>query len=154
MEEIRQSIVQIITGTIGALGFSIYFRVSKKNVLASMLGGGIGWTIYLIVFHFSKDLFLSNFVAAVVVFFWSEIMARILKAPSNTFLVPGLIPLIPGGSLFYTTKSLVESNAQGFVNNGIKTTKIVFGMAAGMVFAAFIVYCFIKTGQNKKTKNN
>ncbi len=150
MEELKQALVQVFTGTIGSLGFSIYFRVSKKNVVASTLGGGIGWAIYLLVFHFTEDLFLANFVAAVVVFFWSEIMARVLKAPSNTFLVPGLIPLIPGGSLFYTTKALVESNSQGFIDNGVKTTKVVFGMAAGMVVAAFIVYCFIKLGQNKK----
>lgn len=152
MEELKQAITQIIAGTIGSLGFSIYFRVSKKNVVASTLGGGIGWTVYLLAFYFSEDLFLANFIAAVVVFFWSEIMARVLKAPSNTFLVPGLIPLIPGGSLFYTTKALVESNSQAFIDNGVKTTKIVFGMAAGMVVAAFVVYCIIKLGEKRRRK--
>lgn len=34
----KTAVVQIITAAIGTLGFSIYFRVSEKNVFASTLG--------------------------------------------------------------------------------------------------------------------
>ncbi len=90
--------------------FSIYFRVREKNVIAAMAGGAIGWIVYLVFFHFTEDLFISNFAAAFIVFVWAEIMARILKAPSNTYLIPGIIPLIPGGSLYYTMKGVVDGN--------------------------------------------
>lgn len=99
---IKESILQVIMAGVGTLGFSIYFRVREKNVAASTAAGIIGWAIYLLIFHFTEQLFLSNFVAAFLVYLYAEIMARILKAPSNIFLIPGIIPLLPGGTLYYT----------------------------------------------------
>ncbi|MBQ1965266.1 MAG: threonine/serine exporter family protein, partial [Clostridia bacterium] len=33
---------------------------------------------------------------------YAGIMARVLKTPATTFITTSLIPLIPGGSLYYT----------------------------------------------------
>ena len=117
-----------------------------------MAGGEIGWIVYLFLFHFTKDLFISNFAAAFIVFVWAEIMARILKAPSNTYLIPGIIPLIPGGSLYYTMKGVVDGNQQLFAESGKNTVFVTFGMAAGMVVAAVVFHYIIKI--QKKGKRN
>lgn len=145
----KEMIIQVITATIGALGFSIVFRVNERNVPAATFGGALGWIVYLAMFHLCENLFISYFVASLAVCFWAEIMARVLKAPSNIYLVPGIIPLIPGGSLFYTTKAIVEGNWQAFFDNGLNTVWITFGMAAGMVVSGFIVHIFV---DNKKSK--
>ena len=153
----KEAIVQILTATAGTLGFVIYFRVSEKNALAAMLGGALSWIIYPLVFHFTDNIFISNFAAAAIVYFWSEIMARVLKAPSNIYLVPGIIPLLPGGAIYYTAKALVLGNNAQFSENGIKTLLITFGMAAGMVCAAVIAYYFNRTKKAKsiiKKKGN
>ncbi|MDE5670316.1 MAG: threonine/serine exporter family protein [Eubacterium sp.] len=149
----KEALIQVVTAAIGSLGFSIYFRVREKNVIAAMAGGAIGWIVYLILFHFTKDLFISNFAAAFIVFVWAEIMARILKAPSNTYLIPGIIPLIPGGSLYYTMKGVVDGNQQLFAESGKNTVFVAFGMAAGMVVAAVVFHYIIKIQGIKKRKN-
>lgn len=149
----KEAVIQVVTAAIGSLGFSIYFRVREKNVVAAMAGGAIGWLIYLIFFHFTADLFVSNFVASFVVFVWAEIMARILKAPSNTYLIPGIIPLIPGGSLYYTMKGVVDGNQSLFAENGKNTVFVTFGMAAGMVVAAVVVHYIIKAFELKRKKD-
>lgn len=148
----KEALIQVITAAIGSLGFSIYFRVREKNVIAAMAGGAIGWIVYLIFFHFTEDLFISNFAAAFIVFVWAEIMARILKAPSNTYLIPGIIPLIPGGSLYYTMKGVVDGNHQMFAESGKNTVFVTFGMAAGMVVAAVVFHYIIKIKGMKKRK--
>ena len=38
----KEALIQVITAAIGSLGFSIYFRVREKNVIAAMAGGAIG----------------------------------------------------------------------------------------------------------------
>ena len=86
--------------------------------------------------------------AAFIVYLWAEIMARVLKAPSNTYLIPGIIPLLPGGPLYYTMSAIVEGNHELFAENGLKTVFITFGMAAGM--AAVIVHYLLKI---KKVKS-
>lgn len=146
----KDMIIQVIMATVGALGFSILFRVNERNVPAGAVGGGLGWIVYLLMFNLCHNLFISYFVASITVCFYAEIVARILKAPSTVFLVPGIIPLIPGGSLFYTTKAIVEGDWQTFFDFGLNTVWITFGMAAGMAVSAFLVYIF--TDNKKRNK--
>ena len=98
----KAALIQILMGAIGTLGFSIYFRVSERNVAAATFGGALGWGVYLLCFHLWGNVFAANVVATAVVYFWSVAMARVLKAPSNTYLIPGIIPLLPGGPLLST----------------------------------------------------
>lgn len=107
----KAALIQILMGAIGTLGFSIYFRVSERNVAAATFGGALGWGVYLLCFHLWGNVFAANVVATAVVYFWSVAMARVLKAPSNTYLIPGIIPLLPGGPLYYTMAGLVGAIA-------------------------------------------
>ncbi|MCD7797217.1 MAG: threonine/serine exporter family protein [Clostridiales bacterium] len=144
----KQEIVQIITAGIGTLGFSIYFRVSEKNVIASTLGVAAAWAIYLLIYKLTGGLFVSNFTAALVIYIYSEIMARFLKALSNIFLILGIIPLLPGGALYYTMYGLVSSDSEMFVQNGINTVVITFGIAAGIVVGV-VMLIYISKIQSK-----
>lgn len=147
----KEAVIQIITATTGALGFSIFFRVSEKNVLASTIGGGLGWALFLLIDHLTSNMFLSNFAAALFVYLYSQIMSRILKAPSNVYLVPGTIPLIPGGALYYTMRGLLDGDKALFWNN-LKTTAIVtFGLAAGIVIGTVMI-TYAKNLKVKKKK--
>lgn len=47
----KAALIQILMGAIGTLGFSIYFRVSERNVAAATFGGALGWGVYLLCFH-------------------------------------------------------------------------------------------------------
>ena len=44
----KAALIQILMGAIGTLGFSIYFRVSERNVAAATFGGALGWGVYLL----------------------------------------------------------------------------------------------------------
>ncbi len=145
----KEALIQIAMAGVGTLGFSIYFRVSEKNVIASTIGGIIGWGVYLLIFRLSNALFAANFIAALIVYLYSEIMARVLKAPSNVFFVPGIIPLIPGGALYYTMSGIVNSESEVFIENGVKTVESAFGIALGIVVGAVGVM-YINRIKNKK----
>ncbi len=149
---IKESILQVIMAGIGTLGFSIYFRVREKNVAASTAAGIIGWAIYLLIFHFTEQLFLSNFVAAFLIYLYAEIMARILKAPSNIFLIPGIIPLLPGGTLYYTMQAIVEGDRDTAVLQGTQTAIITVGIAAGIVVGTVLFYYIVRRSTEKKSK--
>lgn len=149
---IKESILQVIMAGVGTLGFSIYFRVREKNVAASTAAGIIGWAIYLLIFYFTEQLFLSNFVAAFLVYLYAEIMARILKAPSNIFLIPGIIPLLPGGTLYYTMQAIVEGDRDTSVLQGTQTAIITVGIAAGIVVGTVLFYYIVRRSTEKKSK--
>lgn len=149
----KMALIQILTAGIGALGFSIYFRVNEKNVIASTAGGALGWAMYLLIFAPSKSLFFANFVASLFICLYSELMSRKLKAPSNIYMVPGIIPLLPGGALYYTMSGIVSSNEELFKTNCQNTLEITFGIATGIVVGTVLMHYFSKLQGNKKSKD-
>lgn len=148
----KTEIIQIVTAAIGTLGFSIYFRVNEKNVIASTIAGALGWAVYLVIFKASGGLFLANFIATLFVYIYSEAAARILKAPSNIYLIPGIIPLLPGGAIYYTMYGVVSGDGTMFRENGIKTVIITIGIAAGIVVGTVIIIYFMKAQDKYKLK--
>ncbi len=51
-------------------------------------------------------------IASMIVCLWSELMARKLKAPTNIFMIPGIIPLLPGGTLYYTMEAMLQKKQE------------------------------------------
>ncbi len=135
----KEALIQILTATTGALGFSIFFRVSEKNVLASTIGGGLGCALFLLINHITGDMFLSNFAAALFVYLYSQVMSKKLKAPSNVYLVPGTIPLIPGGALYYTMRGILDGDKTLFWSNLKTTATVTFGLAAGIMIGTVMI---------------
>ena len=42
-------LIQIFTGFLGSLGFSILFNIRGRKLLVASLGGLISWTIFLLL---------------------------------------------------------------------------------------------------------
>ena len=81
-------------------------------------------------------LFLPNLLASVFVGIYAEIMARVNRAPATIFLTTGAVPLIPGGSLYYTMLGLVSNDELMFAENGSKAAIIALAIALGFVIVA------------------
>lgn len=140
--------IQIITGAIGTFGFALFTHIRTRLLPAATLGGLLSWAVYLLVYYFSPNLFLSNLVAAVAVYIWSEIMARIMKAPVTIFLVPGIIPLLPGSYLYYTTLALLNKETAEFQSYGISTIAVTMGIACGIVITSILANYVIETTEH------
>ena len=67
---------------------------------------------------------------------YAEIMARVNRAPATIFLTTGAVPLIPGGSLYYTMLGLVSNDELMFAENGSKAAIIALAIALGFVIVA------------------
>ena len=69
---------------------------------------------------------------------YAEIMARLLKTPTTTFLITSLIPLIPGGSLYYTMTSVFEGDLLHFLDKGVYTLQLAVALALGIVLVSAV----------------
>lgn len=96
-----QDVLSIIASFFGSFGFAIIYNIRGRRVLIPAIGGAVFWAVYLVFLHFVNNEYLGFFVVAILITIYSEIWARILKTPATTVLMPTVIPLIPGGSLYY-----------------------------------------------------
>lgn len=89
-------IIQVLGALIGVIGFSVISGVPKKFLFHCSISGAAGWFVYLVSKSINEDEVLSMFLAALVVSLLSHIFARACKAPVTIFLIPGILPLVPG----------------------------------------------------------
>ena len=124
---------------LGTISFGIIFNIRGKNLVFASLGGLLSWIVCETVKGYQIQEVQSYFLAAVVIAFYSEFMAIYRKAPVTVFIVSGMIPLVPGGSIFYTMHALIMGNYSEFTQKGITTFAIAGVIALGILIASFCV---------------
>ena len=130
--------------------FSILFNIRGKNIFFTALGGGITWVFYSTFLNLIKVDIYAIFIAAMAAGVFSEVMARILKAPVTVFVICAIIPLVPGGAMYQTMLQTVQGNVSQSVSLGIHTIAIAGTIAIGIfvITSSFRLAALI----NKKTK--
>lgn len=124
---------------IGATGFALLFGVRKEKVVFAALGGGIVWASYLLcLFYVTDEILLCSVVAAAAGTTYCEVLARILRTPTTVLLIPSMIPLVPGGSLYYAMSAVFRSDRSAAALYGMNTLKFAVGIAAGITAVTVI----------------
>ena len=75
---------------------------------------------------------MQSAIAAAFAAIFAEIVARIQKAPSSQFMIIGLMPFVPGASLYYMMSSIVLGDVEKSGYYGNRTAAIVLGIAVGI----------------------
>lgn len=132
-------IIQIATAIIGSIGFGFIYNVHGKNLIAIGVGGGIAWALHLLVFYLTSNETISYFIVSLFISIYSEILARVLKAPTTVFVTPSLIPLVPGASLYYTMRSMFGGNLLSFTESAVLTLKLSAALALGVIVSTAIM---------------
>ena len=145
--------IQLISVTIGTVCFAILFGVRPKHLPIAFVGAAVTFTSYSIIEHMGLSLFSAAFLSTVLAALLSEFCARWRRAPAIVFLVPFLLPTIPGGSLYRTMSNLLTRDYEVALEYLMITLKVSIGIAGGIVTVSLfvkIVTSFIETVRNKK----
>ena len=131
-------IIQIISAFVGSIGFAIFFKMKGKQIPFAGLGGAVTWAVYLAVQTQFEGYFVPYLVASIFVALYAEVMARINRAPAWIFITSAAVPLIPGGSLYYTMAGLVNGDQELFMTSGRSALIIALAISLGFVLEAII----------------
>lgn len=131
-------------------GFAIFFNVQPKLLLWTAPIGALGWLVYVLgVFNYENPMIYS-FTAAAVISLCSEILARRLKQPAILFVIPGILPLVPGVGLYQTVYSIMFKKYGLAATIGTKSVIVSIGIALGILVVASLSRVF-NLYQLKKT---
>lgn len=130
----------IASGLVGTFGFTLLFRSNKNRVVISTIGGAITCLVYVISCQFYDHELMQNLYPALAATVYAEIMARLTKAPATPILACSIIPLVPGGKLYYTTYYFVVGEMEKFYECIIDLLRIASGLAVGIIIVSVIVH--------------
>ena len=135
----KTEIIQIITGFIGSFGFALLFNIRGKRLAAATTGGFLSWLLFVLLDGAVGNEVIRYFLVAVLISLYAEIMARVLRTPTTTFITTSLVPLIPGGSLYYTMAYALESNQPLFFERALYTLQLGGTLALGIIVTTALV---------------
>lgn len=123
---------KVIAAFIAAVSFAVLYKVPNNQLFTVGIVGTVGW---LVNFFVEQNLtgVVAMFAAATTVALASEIFARKKLQPVTVFLVPGIIPLVPGGQAYQTMLSFLQGNYLVGVEQLVNTLFLSGAIAGGIM---------------------
>lgn len=146
--------IQILTGMLGTLGFTVLFHLRGSKLLLSVIGGFLSWGIFLVLEPLLPGEATRYLISACVITVYSEILARVMKTPTTTFLVPSCIPLIPGGALYYTMNYALGKQWSQFAGQAFYTLQLALSLAVGIIAVTTVVRLLTSLRNKRKTHHH
>lgn len=132
---------------IGALLISVGYAISMQSRLPSIavagIIGGFSWAMYMIsVNQWSLSAIVASGVAAMAVGFVGTMIARFWRTPSWSLIMAGIVPLVPGLTLYNALLQMVEGTSAGTAAPGsialLNAVLIALAIASGASFGIFV----------------
>ena len=130
--------IQLISCTIGCIGYASWFKIRGKKILYSGVGAFLTWGIYLLVYAWYPNNFSAIVAASCFVAGYAFIMSRIDHAPSTVFLTASVFPLMPGARLYYLMYGVVSRNFSMAAEHARVLLETCLGIAFGFIIVDVI----------------
>ena len=131
--------LHFIFGFLATIGFSIFLHSPKNSLPYAGIIGAVGWVLYVYLFSLTGNPIFSNFVPATIVGILSEVSARFLKQPAIIFVIPGIIPLVPGLGMYNTMLYLVQENYDLAISTGVTAIFVGGSISLGVLLVTSLV---------------
>ena len=127
-------ILRIILCAIAVIGFSIIFNVPRRELVFCGLAGAGGWTVFTLISNAGNaTAVLATFFAAMTVTLFARFLSTLRKMPSTLYIIPGIIPLVPGSLLYATMFYAVNGDHGMALTQGIEALSRAGVIALGLL---------------------
>ena len=108
------NITSFIFAFIATMAFAVLFQSPKKILLTDGLIGAVGWVVFISLRdQMGYSSFYANFFGTLALALLSELSARIFKQPATVFVIPGIIPLVPGLGIYKGMFAVINNDYNG-----------------------------------------
>lgn len=121
-----------------AIGFAMLFNAPRSSLMKSGFAAGVGWALYNLSLQLSLSSVVSTFIASLSIGMISEFLAVYYKQPITVYIIPGIVPLVPGYLLYYTMISIMEGNLVNAASHGSEAMMIAIAIAGALTIVLSI----------------
>lgn len=128
---------------IGTAGFCLLAHVPIKYISLASMVGGFGWAMYKYLLLTGSSNITACFVGACVVAIVSELCSRAGKEATTLFIIPGILPLVPGFGMYNTMLYLLEGDFEMAASKGTETLLMAGSIALAILLIASLTRLFV-----------
>lgn len=138
-------VIQTIGAFFAVISFALVLELPKKYVVLAGGIGAAGWLAYLLVVAAAGSVTAAAFLSTLLVALASHVSARIFRAPVTVFLVAGILPSVPGASIYRSVSYVITNEPELSSHYLVQTLQI----SGAIAMAIFIMDSLFRLGQKK-----
>lgn len=136
---------------LAAAAFAVLFQAPRRTLAVSGFIGAVGWIIFVYMRRgLEYDSFYANLFATVALSLLSELAARIFKQPVTIFVIPGIIPIVPGLGMYQGMTQIIENHYDVGVSVLLTAGMDASAIALGMMFMASLFRVLKMSKEHKR----
>lgn len=135
-------VYHLVFSFIGCISFAALCNVPRKAIVKSGIIGALGWVVYLETMNRHGRVFLASLLCCFVLSLAAHIATVLDKEPLTTYLVPGLVPVVPGITFSQGFSALVLDGAQTAAAIFLDVAYTAMGLVCGLAIATFLFRLF------------
>ncbi|WP_416349856.1 threonine/serine exporter family protein [Mammaliicoccus lentus] len=134
--------------------FGLLFNAPKYLLVPAGLVGAVGWGMFQISIFYDYSDIQASFFGGFFVGIMSHYMSRKFFSPAILFIIPGIIPLVPGGTAYQAIRNLVLNNYHEALVTMIQVALISSAIALGLLIFDLLSKLYFTYGKQIKLKRN
>lgn len=146
-------ILQIVGAFVAMYWFAVLIETPKKYLPMAGVVASVGWFVYLSCENMGADAVLATFFSALTVTFISHVLARKLKTPVTIFLIAGIIPTVPGATMYRIAYNVILGDNDMSIHYLMEMFKIAGAIAVAIFIVDSLLRVFFRIGM-KHNKDN
>lgn len=136
-----------------SVAIGVLYRVPRRLLFYDGMVGVLSWLVVYTTLQSGGNIILADFLGSVAIGIIAEVLARLLRKPATIFIIPGFIPLVPGGEAYATIRFMVEGRYADGVAMGMKTLMIGGAIAFGIFVSSTVYRLVINYNVENSTEN-
>lgn len=145
-------IIAFVSSFLATAAFGVLFQAPRRSLVTSGVIGAVGWVIFVLLrHHLGYNSFYANFLATIIIALGSEFAARSFKQPVTVYVIPGIIPLVPGLGMYQGMTQIIEKNYDLGMSILLTAGTDAAAIALGMMFMTS-VFRVVKISRVRKQR--
>jgi uncharacterized membrane protein YjjB (DUF3815 family) len=131
-------LLDVIIAAVGGASFGIVFRIPRRYFLHATIIAMIarlGASNIGSIAHIGFATFVSTFVVGSI----SHVFARFTGKPAQAFLIPGVMFLVPGTSLYKSFSDALSANYEGAMALLVQAIIVTASISFALLLANWVV---------------
>lgn len=139
MAALTQVVWQFTIAFVASCSWGIIFRAPKQRIALGGLTGALGWMGWMLAEAAGLQVVGRTALGALAVGISGEIIARLWQEPATVFLTPGIVPLVPGITVYTAMKAFVVGDYLGGLSLTTEALLAAGAIAGGLAVATSLV---------------
>ena len=135
------------------VGFTVLFNAPKNCITKASFCGMCGWLIKMTANNYLNSIIGATFLGAATVGIIGEIFAKKFKKPATVFIIPGIIPLVPGAGMYYTMLNFINNDFYETIKIGSDTIFTAIAIAIAVIVSSSIAKPILRIGMSTEKIN-